>query len=515
MSSLNNIISNSDLIAFSDTSGNIVATNVKGALTESAVKIAENANYPFQPSATLNDAATKAILKAAIKRIEVYGADTTKNYAFMIYKEDATYGTRVYISECKSDGSLNQYVALTKYDLGVYSFPTGIEKFRINDFYSLGITANVWVNWSAIPNGVRYVISTWQKGGLDPKTLVLPINYVEQLDISLPTVINAVVGDTLELFYKGIVKAVDPFKYNIKVVGSQGKAYKRKWVYAPLSVIADFTLTFSVYDNQNSLLKTVTTTIHTVDAKSSPASNINILCIGDSLTDNGPWTSEFNRRLTAAGGVPIGKELANITFIGTTSTSGTANEGRTGYEYSDFLLPTSPFYNVGTSSIDFQNYCTVNSYSGIDYAIILLGWNSITTKTTAQIVAEGKTFVDQLHIDYPDCKVIISGLQVPSIDGLGENYGAHTDWNYYELLQKVFGLYTAYQAWVGEAGYSTFMKVVHLSSQFDTDNNMPSESRVVNVRSSVTDVVGTNGVHPATEGYYQICDAIYRLFMAY
>lgn len=43
---LNNPISNSDLIAFSDTSGNIVATNVKGALTESAVKIADNAYSP-------------------------------------------------------------------------------------------------------------------------------------------------------------------------------------------------------------------------------------------------------------------------------------------------------------------------------------------------------------------------------------------------------------------------------------------------------------------------------------
>jgi len=41
------ILSNSDLIAFSDTSGNINATNVKGALTESAVKIANKANVTY------------------------------------------------------------------------------------------------------------------------------------------------------------------------------------------------------------------------------------------------------------------------------------------------------------------------------------------------------------------------------------------------------------------------------------------------------------------------------------
>ena len=56
------IPSNSDLIAFSDTEGNIVATNVKGALTESAVKIADNAADITELQNTGVDATARAQL---------------------------------------------------------------------------------------------------------------------------------------------------------------------------------------------------------------------------------------------------------------------------------------------------------------------------------------------------------------------------------------------------------------------------------------------------------------------
>jgi len=35
----------------------------------------------------------------------------------------------------------------------------------------------------------------------------------------------------------------------------------------------------------------------------------------------------------------------------------------------------------------------------------------------------------------------------------------------------------------------------------------------VNSRNSTTEVRGTNGIHPATSGYYQIADAVYRDFV--
>ena len=49
-----------------------------------------------------------------------------------------------------------------------------------------------------------------------------------------------------------------------------------------------------------------------------------------------------------------------------------------------------------------------------------------------------------------------------------------------------------------------------VSAQFDSENNMPRQTKPVNIRSTLTEQVGTNSVHPSTDGYYQIGDAAYR-----
>lgn len=43
---------------------------------------------------------------------------------------------------------------------------------------------------------------------------------------------------------------------------------------------------------------------------------------------------------------------------------------------------------------------------------------------------------------------------------------------------------------------------------------MPSKTEKVNTRSEVTYTLGTNGVHPSTQGYYQIGDAFFRKLVA-
>ena len=50
-----------------------------------------------------------------------------------------------------------------------------------------------------------------------------PLPESETVDISLPDKIYAIVGDTLQLFFRGIIKAVDPYNYNIVVSCSKGK----------------------------------------------------------------------------------------------------------------------------------------------------------------------------------------------------------------------------------------------------------------------------------------------------
>ena len=230
--------------------------------------------------------------------------------------------------------------------------------------------------------------------------------------------------------------------------------------------------------------------------------------------------TEFQRRLCQTDGSPVGDGLSNIEFIGTKGTSPANYEGYDGWKWDSYINNGNPFYNTSVNRNDFINYCSVNSFSGIDYCFILLGWNEIgnkafTPESYQTTIDNAKTFINQLHTDYPNCKIAILGLEVPSFDGLGYSYGSNIDtWNYYFCLQSVFALNIAYQNLASDPTYSGFVDFIQTSAVFDSDNNMQAITANVNVRSNKTELLGSDGVHPALEGYLQIADAVYRNIMS-
>ena len=154
----------------------------------------------------------------------------------------------------------------------------------------------------------------------------------------------------------------------------------------------------------------------------------------------------------------------------------------------------------------------------IDAVYILLTWNGLWGDPLKpwtlgpSIVAQGKVFVDALHKQYPNAKIKIMGVQVPSITGgNGANNGAELPYSDdYGLTKFVFALNRAYEAWANEEAYRDFLEFINISGQFDSEYNMPYTEKPVNTRSKATERFGTNGVHPTTEGYLQIADAVYR-----
>lgn len=185
---------------------------------------------------------------------------------------------------------------------------------------------------------------------------------------------------------------------------------------------------------------------------------------------------------------------------------------------SSYYAVKNPFYNEETESVDLKNYCEKNNFSGIDFVYILLGWNGLLSKEKSReeqcraICEEGKQLVYHIHKAYPDSKIRIIGLQIPSVNGgIAANYGATLpQCDDYGTTKYVLELNRAYEKWTLEDEYKDYMKFINLSGQFDSDNNMPSEEKCVNVRSNKKEIVGTNGVHPAIEGYMQIADAVFR-----
>lgn len=118
-----------------------------------------------------------------------------------------------------------------------------------------------------------------------------------------------------------------------------------------------------------------------------------------------------------------------------------------------------------------------------------------------------------IHEDFPNAKIICMGIQVSSITGgAGSNYGAKGGYSdTWGTAFYAFDYNKSLEALVTEdTELAEYCYYVDTKGQFDTRYSMPYAEVAVNTRSTATEMRGTNGVHPSTNGYYQIGDAFYR-----
>lgn len=155
----------------------------------------------------------------------------------------------------------------------------------------------------------------------------------------LPKQYSLVVGDTFELFYKGIINAVNPDMFDVVVSCSVGNAYSKRFIWTPESKdVGTKTLSIELYDYNRKLVGSGSVNL-VVSAKKTHGESdgkINILCIGDSLTENGVWPAEFRRRLVATDGTPVGDGMSNIEFIGTRVSGAVRYEGYGGWKFDSY-----------------------------------------------------------------------------------------------------------------------------------------------------------------------------------
>lgn len=162
--------------------------------------------------------------------------------------------------------------------------------------------------------------------------------FTDAIDMFLPDKLYAVRGDVLQLFFQGMAKVVNPENYNYFVESNVGAQYHRLFEYnCPLTAtLGNKTLTVRIKDNNRNVLAAKSTTIGVVDVPTSPSSNINVLCIGDSITAGGVWVAEFERRLKGTGGTPSGNTLSNITFVGKMLVRDVHFEAHSGWAWRDY-----------------------------------------------------------------------------------------------------------------------------------------------------------------------------------
>lgn len=343
--------------------------------------------------------------------------------------------------------------------------------------------------------------------------------YEDKINVFLADQYELVVGDTFQLFYRGVMQAVNPYNYHILVKCNVGNAYPRYFEYTP-DKEGEYKLEIFVYDNNHNLLGKDSTKLIVKNAV-EPKEMINVLCIGDSLTGGGYWPKESYRRLTQSDGTPIGNGLSNINYIGTKTVNVSGNivgfEGYGGWQWSTFLSNKSPFYDTELGEINFTSYCERNGFEDIDVVNILLTWNGQSAyKTNYSLTSDhfknAQILIDQIHKEYPNAIIRCMGIQMPSQNGgTGYNYGASGSYSdAYSILVTALYYNKTLEEMCKLDKYKDFVKYVDVAAQFDTDYNMPSKNKPVNTRNPLTETFGTNGVHPSTNGYYQIGDAAYR-----
>jgi len=434
-----------------------------------------------------------------------------------------------------------------------------------------------------------------------------------QLKLFLPKTIDAVVGDTIEIFYESLTSAVTPLRYHVVAVAEKGRSYRRKWTYTPVSGDRSFPLSVRFYDDFGNLVGAADSTVKMWEQAASPERNVNILCIGASSTAGGEWVSEVRRRLCATGGRPEGLGLSNLTFIGSCRRGSACFEAYGGWSWRSYLRDVSatpntwvyvvagmksdpgtqhsvwqtpdgqhwqletidtnasrlklkphpasdgegsplpaeavltwvsggnekgnirykgtqpekgnPFWSVTRSAVSFRDYLERNKIAGgIDLCLIGLGGNDLFCNrkemgifhaNTSAIVSAAKQFIDALHREFPECRVVIASLPFPDVDGYGENYDCKTPVsNAFALTNAIIDLSAAYQDLADSPEYTDSVDYLNLACQYDLRHGGRLKIRPASLRSPSEEPVCINALHPSKSGYMMFADAWYRKIIA-
>ena len=195
--------------------------------------------------------------------------------------------------------------------------------------------------------------------------------------ICIPDIIYAVVGDTLQLYYKSILRCVNYQNYDINFICDIGHQYPRYYEVTPLpSNIGDHSISIKIKDNNNNILNEKNVMLKVVNVTNSPLSQLNVLAVGASATQDGQWASEFKRRLIGTGGTPTGRQLTNITFVGRKSVTYDGKhvnlEATGGYQFGSYTSTSErlhKFFFTEQKPAGSLNVGDVYSFTGHNYTI--------------------------------------------------------------------------------------------------------------------------------------------------
>lgn len=229
----------------------------------------------------------------------------------------------------------------------------------------------------------------------------------------------------------------------------------------------------------------------------NPSSETNILFVGDSLIAYKYFSKHFKNYLHDLG-------LTNFKLVGrVVDNTDTDNkfEATGGYSWNNYVnnpstlpsaYPNNWFWYNG--KIDLNHYMETYCEGKVpNYIICNLGWNHKVNPNYSSDIDTIKTlcrtFLDAVHEQYPDCKIILNGIH----HGMPNTFA-------YTLDYKKFAIELghAYNAIAKETAYKSFVIYCDVAPYFDATVGMQTKTRIAwgNEQTYVNDYV-----HPNEEGY--------------
>lgn len=352
------------------------------------------------------------------------------------------------------------------------------------------------------------------------------VEYVKKDDLKphayMPDVIYCALGRTIDIYNNQV--CIDADKFHLCWTCNIGFGEGRKFTVMP-STIGNHSLKLDIYDDNNILVWTKTSTLKVVNAKTS--GSVTILPIGDSMTYGGAtWQDEVSNKLSNGA----------ITYVGSLEHSYRGanynHEGYNGATASNFLNSemlrglTNPFYNPDTSKFDW-NYYKKNTRISPDVVQIELGTNDINGGTIEQAVSNISEMVDLIRKDDANIPIFIcNAIYRSNQNGIAHQLSTQ-GYNMGNGLYKYGEDIKIQSLMVSLVEKFTHYKNVYfipLALCHDSENNFGKQKISLNSRSKETIIIPADSIHPNKTGedgsiygydivgYLQFADIMFSTF---
>lgn len=234
----------------------------------------------------------------------------------------------------------------------------------------------------------------------------------------LPEKVYAVVGDTLQIFFDScIINSQPHIVYNVFIESSKGNIYPRYFEYKPNnSDVGEVPIQLQIQSSDGSVLCEKSATLITMAKATSPSSAVNIVCMGDSYTQDGEWVTECARRLIGSGGSPLGDNLSNVYFMGSRGDADIHWDGNAGWAWIGYVRDHYKYWIISTLNVAVSPTKGTYYKDGAGNLFYVNSFDAASSKLTVYNIGENKQNPQPTGT-------------LTKMSGTGDNLITYTGWN--------------------------------------------------------------------------------------